>query len=166
MVALTLALLVALQPKDTSSKRAGGLPLTPTRTVRFTADEGTWLSVDVSPDGRSIVFDLVGDLYTLPIEGGRATRITAGPAWDAAPRYSPDGKTIVFVSDRSGSENLWVADADGRNPRAITRTEGYGYVSPEWTPEGSFILATRRPMARERSDASDLYLYHRDGGTG
>ena len=51
MVALTLALLVALQAQDTSSKRAGGLPLTPTRTVRFTADEGTWLSVDVSPDG-------------------------------------------------------------------------------------------------------------------
>ena len=57
----------------------------PTRTVSFETSEGTWMSVDVSPDGQTLVFDLLGDLYTLPITGGEATRITSGPAYDGAP---------------------------------------------------------------------------------
>src|ERR1044071_7677540 len=69
--------------------------------LKLTVDEGTWISLDVSPDGRTIVFDLLGDLYTLPIAGGTATRITSGPAWDVTPRFSPDGSRIVFASDRS-----------------------------------------------------------------
>src|SRR5215468_2632734 len=105
MALFTLGLVLFAVTQDTAAKSAG-LPLTPTRPMRFTTDEGTWLSLDVSPDGRRIVFDLLGDLYTLPIEGGRATRITSGSGWDAAPRYSPDGNTIAFVSDRSGAENL------------------------------------------------------------
>src|SRR5258708_4406934 len=87
--------------------RADGLPLETTRRLQFTTDEGTWLSLDVSPDGRSIVFDLLGDLYTLPLTGGKATRITSGPAFDTQARFSPDGRSIVFVSDRSGSDNVW-----------------------------------------------------------
>src|SRR3972149_3575557 len=69
--------------------RTNTLPLVTSRTARFTTDEGTWMSVDVSPDGRTIVFDLLGDLYTLPITGGQATRITDGMAFDAQPRFSP-----------------------------------------------------------------------------
>src|SRR3546814_3588661 len=66
------------------------------------------MALDVAPDGRTIVFDLLGDLYALPIGGGRATRLTHGPAYDAQPRYSPDGREIVFVSDRAGSEDIWL----------------------------------------------------------
>src|SRR5579871_1524099 len=98
-----------------------GLPLTPAHQLKFTTDEGTWLSLDLSPDGNTIVFEMLGDLYTLPISGGKATRITSGQAYDAMPHYSPDGKEVVFVSDRSGSDNVWLANADGTNPRQITR---------------------------------------------
>ena len=107
-----------------AAKKAGGLPLIPTRTLEFTTNEGSWISLDVSPDGRSIVFELLGDLYTLPIEGGTATRITSGQAFDMQPRYSPDGSRIVFVSDRNGSENLWIMGADGTDPWRLTEELG------------------------------------------
>src|ERR1043166_3203070 len=84
-----------------------GLPLKPTRTLSFTTKTGHWMSVDVSPDGRTLVFDLLGDLYTLPIAGGKATPFTRGMAFDGQPRFSPDGRKIVFVSDRDGGLNLW-----------------------------------------------------------
>ena len=102
---------------------AQDLPLEPTRRLRLTTDEGTWMSLDVSPDGETIVFDLLGDLYTVSIEGGQASRITEGMAFDAQPRYSPDGRSIVFVSDRNGSDNVWIANADGTNPRKLTSDE-------------------------------------------
>jgi Tol biopolymer transport system component len=122
------------------------------------------MSLDVSPDGRTIVFDLLGDLYTLPVGGGSATRIADGPTWDSHPRFSPDGKRIVFVSDRTGAENLWIADADGRNPRALTRGDRTWYVAPAWTPDGSAIIATRRNgfLVNE----SELWMYPVDGGAG
>src|SRR5689334_24012455 len=104
---------------DTSKPKTDELPLKPTRSVDFTTSEGTWISLDVSRDGRTIVFELLGDLYTLPITGGEAKRITSGPAFDTQPRYSPDGTKLVFLSDRSGSENIWICDADGSNPRAL-----------------------------------------------
>src|SRR5512144_2554086 len=137
--------------------RSSTLPLIPTRTLKFTTDEGTWISLDVSPDGRAIVFDLLGDLYTLPIDGGKATRITSGLAFDGQPRWSPDGRRIVFTSDRTGSENLWVVDADGGHPRAISKGEKERFVSPVWTPDGTYIIASK---------GSDLWLFHQDGGSG
>src|ERR1044071_4155948 len=123
--------------------RNAGLPLTPTKPLKFTTDEGTWLSLDLSPDGRTIVFELLGDLYTLPIEGGKATRITSGQAFDAQPHYSPDGKQIVFVSDRSQVDNLWIANADGTNPRQLTRDTDQRFQSPTFTPDGKHVVATR-----------------------
>ena len=78
--------------KKDEPKKKPGLPLKSDRTIEFTTDEGTWVSLDVSPDGKTIVFDLLGDLYTLPIDGGDAKAITTGLAFDSQPRYSPDGK--------------------------------------------------------------------------
>ncbi|HKJ02667.1 MAG TPA: hypothetical protein VJ997_09435, partial [Longimicrobiales bacterium] len=134
-----------------------GLPLVPTRTLRFTTREGTWISLDVSPDGTTIVFELLGDLYTLPLEGGTATRITSGQAYDMQPRYSPDGAHLVFVSDRDGSENVWIANADGTAPRALTKGERESYMSPVWEPGGDYVIADK---------AAQLWLYHKDGGSG
>ncbi len=145
---------------DSAAKAAvtsKSLPLIATRTLSLTATEGTWISLDVKPDGTAIVFELLGDLYTLPIAGGTATRITSGLPYDMQPRFSPNGKQIVFVSDRDGSENLWLADADGSNPRALTTGERENYVSPVWTPDGQYIIATK---------GSQLWIYHKDGGSG
>jgi dipeptidyl aminopeptidase/acylaminoacyl peptidase len=150
---------------DTTAKDPNSdLPLKPTRTVKFTTDEGTWMDLEVSPDGRTILFDLVGDIYTVPITGGKATRLTSGMPFDVQPRYSPDGKSIAFVSDRNGSDNLWIMDADGRNPRGITKMERRQFLSPEWTPDGKYIVVSRN--AALFTTQYDLFLYHKDGGSG
>ncbi|HSM59192.1 MAG TPA: amidohydrolase family protein [Longimicrobiales bacterium] len=137
--------------------KAKTLPLITTRTLSFTTDEGTWISLDVSPDGRTLVFDLLGDLYTLPIEGGTATRITSGQAFDMQPRWSRDGSRLVFVSDRDGSENVWISDADGSDARALTTSERESYMSPVWTPDGEYVIAGK---------GAQLWLWHVDGGSG
>ena len=134
-----------------------GLPLITTRTLEFTTDEGTWISLDLSPDGSTIVFELLGDLYTLPVAGGTATRITSGQAYDMQPRFSPDGSQLVFVSDGNGSENLWIAQADGSQPEALTSGEKESYLSPIWSPDGDYVIASKGPQ---------LWLYHVDGGSG
>ncbi|HEX8848175.1 MAG TPA: amidohydrolase family protein [Gemmatimonadaceae bacterium] len=147
-------------PKPDSSMKPTGLPLVPTRSVKFTTREGTWMSVDVSPDGKTLVFDLVGDLYTMPIGGGTATRITSGTAFDGTPTWSPDGKSIAFVSDRSGADNVWVIDADGKNARAITTGDNTQYLSPRWMPDGKYVVVSKS------TGLFDLWLYHKDGGKG
>ncbi len=163
LAGLVLALPALGQTVDENAESAKAaaqdksLPLITTRTLDFTTDEGTWISLDVSPDGETIVFELLGDLYTLPIAGGQAERITSGQAYDMQPRYSQDGTRIVFISDRNGSENLWVANADGSDPEALTTGEKQSYVSPIWAPEEDYVLATK---------GSQLWLYHLDGGSG
>jgi Tol biopolymer transport system component len=140
----------------------GGLPLEPERWARFTTDEGTWISLDVSPDGERIVFDLLGDLYVMPVTGGRATRLTQGISHDMQPRFSPDGSRIVYVSDRSGDENLWTVGADGSGDAQLTRGLSSAYMSPEWTPDGDYVVASRAtPEGTEK-----LWLFHVKGGTG
>ena len=116
------------------------LPLVTTRTVRFTTDQGTWMSVDVSPDGSRIVFDHLGDIYTVPITGGKATRILGGNSIDGQPRFSPDGRSIVFTSDRNGTDGTWIADADGRRPRLVVAGGNY----PDFTPDGRQIITANR----------------------
>ena len=119
------------------------LPLEAARKAEFTATRGTWMSLDVSPDGQTIVFDLLGDLYTLPIAGGRATRITSGLAFDAQPRFSPDGKRIAFISDRSGGDNLWTMALDFRDTTQVSQGNGNLFVSPEWSPDGRYLVVSR-----------------------
>ena len=149
---------------DSARSKTDSLPLTPTRKVDFTTSDGTWLSLDVSPDGRTIVFELLGDLYTLAIAGGTATRITSGPAFDSQPRYAPDGKHIVFLSDRSGAENIWICDADGKNAKPLTKGSNQLYASPVWTPDGNYIVASR--TSGVLGSVYELWLYHKDGGSG
>jgi len=122
---------------------ADALPLVPARHLRFDTDEGTWISLDVSPDGRTIVFELLGDLYTLPIGGGEATPITHGLAFDSQPRFSLDGKRIAFISDRSGNENVWIAGADGSHPQQVSALDDNAVqVSPAWSADGRSITVS------------------------
>lgn len=134
-----------------------GLPLITTRTLRFTTDEGTWMSLDLSPDGGTIVFELLGDLYTIPVAGGDATRITQGQGYDMQPRFSPDGEKIVFVSDRDGSENVWIANADGSDPEKMTSGARENWMSPIWDRSGEYVIVTK---------GTQLWLLHGDGGSG
>ena len=126
-----------------AAARSNSLPLITTRKLSFTTDEASWISLDVSPDGRTIVFDILGDLYPPPIAGGTATRITSGTGWDQQPRYSPDGRQITFVSDRNGSKNVWIANADGSRPRALTKSERINFSSPIWSSDGQYVIAAR-----------------------
>jgi Tol biopolymer transport system component/imidazolonepropionase-like amidohydrolase len=138
----------------------------PTKVVRFTTDEGTWLDLDVSPDGRSLVFSMLGDVYRLPIEGGRATRITSGAAWDVQPRFSPDGREIAYTSDRDGGNNLWRMKADGSAAEQITKERFRLLNNPVWTPDGQYIIGRKHFTGQRSLGAGELWMYHRDGGEG
>ena len=129
-------------------------------------DEGTWMSLDVSPDGREIVFDLLGDVYSVPIAGGEARALTTGVSWDMQPRYSPDGSRIAFTSDRSGGDNVWVMNRDGSRPTQVTKEDFRLPNSAVWAPDGDF-LAVRKHFTGTRSlGAGEIWLYHRSGGEG
>ena len=109
------------EKKDEKPKWDVNNPPGPSYDVDIDTTDGTWMSVDVSPDGKEIVFDLLGDLYTMPIGGGEAKALTTGIAWDMQPRYSPNGKWIAFTSDRGGGDNVWVMNRDGSNPKQVTK---------------------------------------------
>jgi Tol biopolymer transport system component/imidazolonepropionase-like amidohydrolase len=138
----------------------------PSHSIAFTTDEATWLALDVDPSGTKIVFSLLGDLYVIPASGGDATRITSGLAYDAEPRFSPDGKSIAFASDRGGIENLWVCDADGKNPRAISTEKDSTVNGPAWSPDGTYLVGRKRLTDRSSLGTVELWMWHVKGGSG
>ncbi len=150
----------AKKENDTIKKATKELPMEPTRTIAFTTTNGTWISLDVSPDGSTIVFDMMGDLYTMPISGGKATRITSGMAYDVHPQYSPDGKSLAFISDKSGSDNIWTLDLATKEDKQITKDSKHNFFSAAWTPDGNYIVG-----GKGRRNIK-LHIYHKDGGAG
>lgn len=146
--------------------RCDSLCIAPTRTISFETTQGTQMNLDVSPDGETILFDLLGDLYTVPRAGGAATRITSGMALDLQPVFSPDGSEILFVSDRSGNENLWLVDADGSNRRPLTTDRGdFHFDDPEWSPDGEYVLV-RKNEAGSPNAGRTPWLINVRGGSG
>lgn len=168
-LALPLGAQEAEQKADPKKKWDVSAPLGPSSKLAFDTREGTWMNVDVSPDGKTVVFDLLGDIYAMPIEGsgGRpATRLTSGPAYDMQPRFSPDGKRIAFSTDRDGLWNIWVMDADGRNAKQVSSEKQWFINSPTWSPDGTYIFA-RRHFVKERSlGAGEIWMYHASGSEG
>lgn len=150
-------LATSLDGQEKPERDNGGLTLESTRTIAFTTTEGTYMDLDVSPDGRTIVFSLVGDIYSMPIEGGEARRLTEGMAYDIQPTFSRDGSEIAFISDKSGSDNIWVMKADGSEAEAMTTEKERPVSTPEWDADGDYVVARR---------GGEMWLYHRDGGSG
>ena len=136
------------------------------RKVVLDTDETTWSNLDLSPDGKTIVFDMLGDLYTVPIEGGEAVALTEGMAWDYQPKFSPDGLSIAFVSDREGGDNLWIVDADGSNPRSVTDEPEHLVHNPAWSPDGHYLVAKKSFMSTRSIPAGEIWLFHVGGGNG
>ncbi len=136
------------------------------REIGIDVTEGTWISLDVSPDGREIVFDLLGDLYLIPLEGGDARALTRELAWNMQPRFSPDGQHIAFVSDRAGGDNLWIMDRDGSNLRQVTRESFRLFSGPAWSPDGEFLVGRKHFTGTRSLGAGEMWKVHRTGGTG
>ncbi|MFS0773258.1 amidohydrolase family protein [Sphingomonas sp. 1P08PE] len=137
-----------------------------TREVAINVDEGSWMNVDVSPDGRTIAFDLLGDIYTMPVAGGTPTRIADGLPYEHQPRFSPDGRRIAFTSDRGGGDNIWVMNADGSDKRQVTKEEFRLLNQPSWSPDGRFIAAKKHFTTGRSLGTGEVWLYHVTGGDG
>lgn len=141
-------------------------PKGPYKDFSFKVDEGTWMNVDVSPDGKQIVFDLLGDIYSMPIEGGEAKCIRSGLAMEVQPRYSPDGQRILFTSDAGGGDNIWVMDSEGSNAKQITHENFRLLNNAVWTPDGEYIIARKHFTSHRSLGAGELWIYHLSGGGG
>jgi Tol biopolymer transport system component len=151
------------EKKDEKKDEKKPLPLKSDRKIEFTTDEGTWLSLDVSPDGKTIVFEMLGDIYTLPVEGGQAKLISGGMAFDSQPKFSPDGKWIAFLSDREGSDNIWIIRPDGKDAKQVSKDPGSDFVTPSWSPDGKYIFVSK---AAAGIASYEIWMYHIDGGSG
>jgi imidazolonepropionase-like amidohydrolase/Tol biopolymer transport system component len=136
------------------------------RRIPIKTSRGTWMSLDVSPDGRTVAFDLLGDIYLLPIDGGEATAIDSGHSWAMQPRFSPDGSEIAYTSDAGGGDNVWIMQADGNGKRQLTKEDFRLLNNPYWSPDGDYI-AVRKHFTTTRSlGTGEIWLYHVNGGAG
>lgn len=135
-------------------------------TVSIDTSSGTWMSLDVSPDGQTIAFDMLGDIYTLPIAGGEATAINSGLAWSIQPRFSPDGSEIAFISDAGGGDNIWIMNPDGSEAHQLTHEDFRLLNNPYWSPDGRFLAARKHFTTQRSLGTGEIWLYHRNGGNG
>ncbi len=161
-----LALDAAAAAADNDTKWDISDPPGAATSIAIDNTEGTWLSVDISPDGNTIVFDLLGDIYTMPVTGGRAKALASGMAWDMQPRFSPDGRHIAFISDRDGADNLWIMGADGSDPTQVSKEDFRLVHNPAWSPDGRFIAVRKHFTKRRSLGAGEIWFYYRGGGDG
>ncbi len=127
---------------------------TPTQLVEFETSEGTWMSLDVSPDGETVIFDLLGHIYEMPVAGGVAKALTSGRSWNHLPRFSPDGSEIAFTSDRDGVDNIWIMNRESGKLENLTKSKE-PVVRASWSADGRHIMASRYP--RELTLHGEIY---------
>jgi len=136
------------------------------KTHRFTTDEGTWMNLDVSPDGKTIIFDMLGDIYSMPISGGHATPLRTGLPFEVQPKFSPDGQLISFTSDAGGGDNIWIMKADGSDAKQITKESFRLLNNATWMPNGNFLIARKHFTSGRSLGAGEMWQYHITGGSG
>lgn len=134
--------------------------------VNFTSTEGTWMNVDISPDGKEIVFDLLGDIYTMPATGGTAAVLRGGHSFEVQPRFSPDGNKILFTSDAGGGDNIWVMNRDGSKASQVTKESFRLLNNASWSPDGEYIVARKHFTSTRSLGAGEMWMYHTSGGNG
>ena len=136
------------------------------KNLKLSTNEGTWMNLDISPDGKYIVFDLLGDIYKVSINGGTATVLREGLPFEIQPRFSPDGKHISFTSDAGGGDNIWIMNSDGSDAKQITEESFRLLNNAVWMPDGNYLIA-RKHFTSERSlGAGEMWMYHKSGGSG
>lgn len=156
----------AAQEDDKHKWDVSAPPGLKTRQVGIDVTEGSWMNLDVSPDGKLVAFDLLGDIYTLPITGGTPARIAQGLPYETQPRFSPDGKRIAFTSDRGGGDNIWIMNVDGSDKRQVTKEDFRLLNQPSWSPDGRFIVAKKHFTTGRSLGTGEVWLYHVSGGNG
>jgi imidazolonepropionase-like amidohydrolase/Tol biopolymer transport system component len=137
-----------------------------TKTFSISTDEGTWMNLDVSPDGKDIVFDLLGDIYIMPVNGGTAQLLSGGIAWDVQPRFSPNGKYISYTSDKSGGDNIWIMNRDGSNKKQITKESFRLLNNATWMPNSQYVVARKHFTGTRSLGAGEMWMYSIYGGDG
>ncbi|SDS11230.1 amidohydrolase family protein [Gramella sp. MAR_2010_147] len=130
------------------------------KTMTLNTTEGTWMNLDVSPDGKTLVFDLLGDIYKMPISGGKATILRTGIPYEVQPRFSPDGSKISFTSDAGGGDNIWVMDTNGKNAKQITEEKFRLLNNAVWTPDGNSLIARKHFTSGRSLGAGEMWQYH------
>ncbi|WP_316839665.1 amidohydrolase family protein [Pedobacter gandavensis] len=138
----------------------------PTKTFNIETDEGTWMNLDVSADGKDIVFDLLGDIYSMPITGGTATLLSGGIPWDIQPRFSPNGKFISYTSDKNGADNIWIMNRDGSGKRQVTKETFRLLNNATWTPNSEYLVARKHFTGSRSLGAGEMWMYSIYGGEG
>lgn len=160
LIALLASQLSAQQnPKWNVEKPTG-----PSKSLNFQTNEGTWMNLDLSPDGQVIVFDLLGDIYKMPVTGGKATLLAGGMASEVQPRFSPNGKYISYTSDKDGGDNIWIMNADGSAKRAITKETFRLLNNAVWTPDSEYLIARKHFTSGRSLGAGEMWMYHIAGG--
>ncbi len=154
------------QDKPEKKKWDVSNPEGPYKEVSFTVNEGTWMNLDVSPEGNEIIFDLLGDIYSISVNGGDAKLLRGGHAFEVQPRFSNNGKKILFTSDAGGGDNCWVMDRDGKNATQITKEDFRLLNNGVWTPDGEYIIARKHFTSQRSLGAGELWMYHISGGKG
>ena len=166
MISGLLLLVPALSFAGDKKKWDVNNPGGPQKEVSFTVNEGTWMNLDVSPDGKEIVFDLLGDIYIMPFSGGGAKVLRQGKAMEVQPRFSPDGKKISFTSDAGGGDNIWIMDKNGSNARQVTRENFRLLNNAVWTSDGRYLIARKHFTSTRSLGAGEIWMYHSHGGNG
>ena len=165
-VFLLLVSLCALGVRAENTEWLVERPKADTREVTIAVSEGTWMSLDVSPDGEMVAFDLLGDIYEVPLGGGEARSVSSGMAWEMQPRYSPDGATLAYISDSAGADNIWLHDRASNKRRALTAEKFRLLNNPSFSPDGRFLVARKHYTTGRSLGTGELWLYHTAGGTG